>query len=69
MVGVLPVAAGDVQGDLRRGDEGAEELLGELRIEGRLAEPRCIRREFDVVMEERPPGDVERDVRERFVER
>ena len=69
MVRVLAVAQGDVQRHSRGGDEGAPELLGELRVERRRAEPRRVRREVDLVAEVRPPRDVERRLDERLVER
>ena len=48
--------------------QGAPELLGQLNLEGRVAE-RCRLAELDLVVQVRPAGQVEGDIHERLVER
>ena len=63
VVGVGAVARPDVQGQLRVGGDGAEELLRELGVESGDRD----RRQVGLEQAQRPPGDVDRAHPERLV--
>ena len=67
MVGVAAPAHHDVQRDRGRGGEGPPELLGQLRIEGRIAED-LLSGEVHVVVEEGPARQIEHDLHRGLVE-
>ena len=69
VVRVLAGHEAHVHGDPRRGDQRAPELLGQLGVEGRRAEPGGVGPEADVVGQVGPARDVEGDLDERLVER
>ncbi len=51
------------------GGERRHRVLGELRVERRVAERQATRASLDVPRHERPPGQVEGDLDQRLVER